>query len=181
MVLDGKAREFITDAARGNIRIIAHDTDLVTEEHYADKEAAQRRCASLHQGPSAVPGSDGAGRFGVRTGPRGDGAPGRASTGCCVQSAAVPNAIAAFLLFVRNSTGKVPHVYFEWSEGNPFGHLARYILVGEGDVAPITHEVLREAEPVRSGARSATWRSGRSLHESGPAPRANRGDGRTGR
>jgi len=59
----------------------------------------------------------------------------------------VPNAIAAFLLHVRNLDTQVPHVYFEWSEGSPFGHLARYVLVGEGDIAPVCHEVLRQAEP----------------------------------
>ena len=32
---------------------------------------------------------------------------------------AVPNAIAAFLLYLRRKTGKIPHVYFGWSEGNP--------------------------------------------------------------
>jgi len=62
------------------------------------------------------------------------------------ESAAVPNAIAAFLLFLRNETGKLPHVYFGWSEGNPLSYLLKYIAFGEGDTAPVTHEVLRQAE-----------------------------------
>src|SRR5262249_51921186 len=63
------------------------------------------------------------------------------------ESAAVPNAIAAFSLYLRRATGQVPHVYFQWSEGNPLAHLLRYLISGEGDIAPVTHEVLREAEP----------------------------------
>jgi hypothetical protein len=62
------------------------------------------------------------------------------------QAPAVPNAIAAFLLYVRDKTGKIPHVYFGWSEGNPIMYLARYILFGEGDTAPVTREILRQAE-----------------------------------
>ena len=60
---------------------------------------------------------------------------------------AVPNAIAALLLNLRDMTHKIPHVYFGWSEGNPIQYLVRYILFGEGDTAPVTREILRQAEP----------------------------------
>jgi len=62
------------------------------------------------------------------------------------EAPAVPNAIAALLLHLRDTTGKIPHVYFGWSEGNPIRYLARYILFGEGDTAPVTREILRKNE-----------------------------------
>jgi hypothetical protein len=60
------------------------------------------------------------------------------------QSPAVPNTIAALLIQIGKMTGKLPHAYFGWTEGNPIGYLFRFLFLGEGDVAPITREVLRQ-------------------------------------
>jgi hypothetical protein len=60
-------------------------------------------------------------------------------------SPVVANAVAAFLIHVEQYTGKLPHGYFKWTEGNPIGNLFRFLILGEGDVAPVTHEVLRRA------------------------------------
>jgi hypothetical protein len=59
-------------------------------------------------------------------------------------SPAIPNAIAALLIRIGEVTGKLPHAYFGWTEGNPIEYLFRYLFFGEGDVAPITREVLRQ-------------------------------------
>lgn len=67
-----------------------------------------------------------------------------------LESSSVPNALAALLLHVRDLTGQQPHMYFEWTEGNPFAQFLRFFLFGQGEVAPVTREVLREAEPDRN-------------------------------
>ena len=61
------------------------------------------------------------------------------------KSPAVANSIAALLIHFEKHTGCVPHVYFKWKEGNPIANVFRFIFLGEGDAAPITHEVLRRA------------------------------------
>ncbi len=63
------------------------------------------------------------------------------------RSSAVPNAIAAILLHIRNQSGKLPHIYFGWMEGNPLEFMMKFILFGEGDIPVTTREVLRKAEP----------------------------------
>ena len=62
-------------------------------------------------------------------------------------SPAIPNAIAALLLYIRDETGKIPHAYFGWTEGNPVTYLLKFLAFGEGDTAPVTREVLRQTEP----------------------------------
>ena len=60
---------------------------------------------------------------------------------------AVPNAIAAILLTLRDSTGVLPRCHLNWSEGNPLGHLFRYLILGHGDTAPVVREIIRQHEP----------------------------------
>ncbi|PYI69029.1 amino acid transporter [Arthrobacter livingstonensis] len=64
-----------------------------------------------------------------------------------VHGSTVPNTVAAVLLHVRDATGVIPHIYFRWNEGNPITNLLKFLFFGEGEIAPVTREVLREAEP----------------------------------
>jgi hypothetical protein len=61
------------------------------------------------------------------------------------KSPAVANSIAALLIHLEKHTGYMPHAYFKWKEGNPVANILRFIFLGEGDTAPLTHEVLRRA------------------------------------
>jgi hypothetical protein len=61
------------------------------------------------------------------------------------KSPVVANAFAALLIDLEKRTGKVPHAYFKWHEGNPIVNLFAFLVFGEGDAAPLTHEVLRRA------------------------------------
>jgi len=63
------------------------------------------------------------------------------------RSPIVANSIAALLIYIEQLTGSVPHIYFKWKEGNPVVNIFGFLLLGEGDAAPLTHEVLRKAVP----------------------------------
>jgi hypothetical protein len=63
------------------------------------------------------------------------------------KSPAAPNALAAILLALRDATGVRPQCHFEWSEGNPIAHLVRYLVLGQGDTAPVVREIIRQHEP----------------------------------
>jgi len=67
-----------------------------------------------------------------------------------IESSTAPNALAALLLHIRDTTGRRPHIYFEWTEGNPIINLLRFLFFGVGEVAPVTPEVLRRSEPDRA-------------------------------
>jgi Amino acid permease len=145
--LDDVARNFVRDAAKGTVRIITNRCDRGDALEYQIKEREKRTDNHIPMGEPIlffeVTPSDASEFSGVLRvhGEKVDG-----YKVLRAESPAVPNAIAAFLLFLRNETGKLPHVYFGWSEGNPLSYLLKYIAFGEGDTAPVTHEVLRQAE-----------------------------------
>ena len=145
--LDDIAREFMRRAAAGTVRIVANRRDMGDAQEYEIKEREKRQDNHIPAGEPVlffeVTPSDASEFSGVLKvcGER----VGRFQV-LRADYPAVPNAIAAFLLFLRNETGKLPHVYFGWSEGNPLTYLMKYIAFGEGDTAPVTHEVLRQAE-----------------------------------
>jgi hypothetical protein len=146
--LDETAREFIDALQSQPLRLIAHRRDTGTPLEYQQKEQEIREDnhlsdyqpfiflevqvfdASVFIDVIRVKGVEVGGYRVLR-----------------VKSSAVPNAIAALLLYLRDQTGQLPHAYFGWTEGNPVQYLLRFILFGEGDVPLVTREVLRKAEP----------------------------------
>ena len=148
--LDDKALEFL-QAARssgwGEVRLLAHRPD---DKDYGIKEADSRRDHSiqiaegnfifLEVKPTDV--SEFVSDKLIVTGHQ----EGVHQVLRC-SSPSVPNAIAALLLHVRDVSDKIPHAYLGWTEGNPLGKFAKYVLFGEGETAPLTREILRVAEP----------------------------------
>ena len=151
ITLDAQAEAFVHDLRSGEtIRIIANHPDRCDPDEYERKETEMRENQNIPEGDPVVFLEIyvlDASEFTADLNVRGVDVGGhRVLRG---ESAAVPNAIAAFLLHLRDDIGKVPHAYFHWGERNPFLYLIRYVLSGQGDVAPITREILRQAEPDR--------------------------------
>ncbi|HET7094255.1 MAG TPA: hypothetical protein VFI22_12265, partial [Thermomicrobiales bacterium] len=146
---DPMAMEFIQEAAAlGPVRLIANHPDERNSREYLIKERAEREASHIPAGDLVLflevtvrDASDFSSIIQVYGQQVGGYKVLRAS------GASVPNTIAAVLLGIRDAVGRKPHAYFGWAEGNPLKYLARFVLFGEGDIAPVTHEVLRQAEP----------------------------------
>ncbi|MGI5137919.1 MULTISPECIES: amino acid transporter [unclassified Streptomyces] len=148
VTLDTLAERFVRDIASRKIRFIANepnnrdvaeyrdkieqirnDNDLPPQEDFVFVEVTVRDPSEFEAGLT-VHGEVLHGRYRVLT----------------LESSSIPNALAALLLHARDMTGCIPHMYFEWTEGTPFANFLRFFLFGQGEVAPVTREVLREAE-----------------------------------
>ena len=145
---DEVAETFIKDASAGTVRIIANRPDLGDKAEYDHKlrEASESHHLPPDERPLFVevrPGDVSA--FSDRLVVHGVDVAGHHVLRCT--SPAIPNAIAALLLHIRDETGKIPHAYFGWTEGNPIAYLMKFLAFGEGDTAPVAREVLRQSEP----------------------------------
>jgi hypothetical protein len=146
--LDPLARQLVDQAATGDIRIIANEPNERDEAEYREKEREERDANHIPRedpvlflevtvlDPSEFESLlyvTGEVRFGYKI--------------LRVESSAIANSIAAVLLHIRDQTGRRPHAYFGWTEDSPIVNLLRYLIFGDGEVAPVTREVLRKAEP----------------------------------
>jgi hypothetical protein len=150
IVLDQTALEFVSKDAEEHaaVRIVSHEPDKDTAEEYRNKSRDERHYSHI---PSKMPiiflevyksdSSDfeeelevrGVMKFGYRV--------------LQVKSGNVPGTAAAVLIAIRDATGVIPAIYFEWTEGNPINNMLRFLVTGKGEIAPITREILRESEP----------------------------------
>ena len=144
VVLDDASREFLSQDRDQVVRVISHRPSARSVEEYDARDALARVAHNLAANEQLLfleidPIDSSEFEASLRV------------TGVCAGrhkilraiSPAVPNAIAAILIHIHDITGKVPHIYFKWTEGNPVGQMFRFLAFGEGDVPPVTHEVLR--------------------------------------
>lgn len=146
--LDRQALEFMSEVLDGPLAIISHEPLRISADAYEDKLTSAIEVSHLPLDQQALflevivdDSSDfetelevhGVVRHGYRI--------------LEVHGPVVPNTIASVLLHIRDVTGLMPHIYFRWTEGNPVTNLLRFLFLGEGEIAPVTREVLREAVP----------------------------------
>jgi hypothetical protein len=148
VLLDAEARRFLEEAGGAPLRVIANNPERRDRTHFERKEREQRALNRFVPGEPIVflevtvrdPSEfapvvtvSGEERYGHRV--------------LRAEGASVPNTMAVVLLHLRDVTGAIPHAYFGWSEANPLAEIASFVFFGEGDIAPVTREILREAEP----------------------------------
>ena len=148
VVLDDRAQMFIADMARRTLRFVANEPDARDTDEYRNKVHQIIEDNDLDDGRdilfvevTVTDPSDFASTVNVH--------------GCVmhdryrvltIEASSVANALAALLLHARDTSGVRPHIYFEWTEGNPVINFVRFMFFGVGEVAPVTREVLRRAE-----------------------------------
>ena len=152
--MDEMAQSFIAEDVKGTVRLIANRKQAGDEQEYFEKEREVRDDNHIPESDSVLfleiqisDASEFVGKIEVQ---------GVKVSGYRIlraKGAAVPNTIAAILLDIRNrnESGRYPHAYFGWVEGNPIQYLMRFHLFGEGDTAVVTREVIRRAEPDQIG------------------------------
>ncbi|HEU4666987.1 MAG TPA: amino acid transporter [Arthrobacter sp.] len=146
--LDQQALEFMSSTLEGPIAIIAHEPQHMSAEAYRHKLASAIDVSHLpveHEPLFLEVIVDDSSDFETELFVRGVTRHGYNILE--VHGPVVPNTIASVLLHIRDVTGLMPHIYFRWTEGNPISNLLRFLFLGEGEIAPVTREVLREAAP----------------------------------
>ncbi|AEY87676.1 putative amino acid transporter [Streptomyces hygroscopicus subsp. jinggangensis 5008] len=150
--LDPMAERFIRDMSHRRIRFIANKPGLRDKAEYRDKIEQIRIDNDIPMTEdfvfAEVTVTDPS-EFEAGLTVRGEVLHGRYRV-LTLEHSSISNALAALLLHVRDMTGCTPHIYFEWTEGTPFANFLRFFLFGQGEVAPVTREVLRLAEPNRA-------------------------------
>ncbi|WP_185974588.1 APC family permease [Deinococcus detaillensis] len=149
VVLDESAMKLIKSFPIRPLRLVAHRPGPFTQAEYQKKELRTRQMAHL---PDDAPfvflevEVDDASDFSdvvevsaVMVGPYGI---------LKARGSSVPNTIAALMLHLRGK-GAPPQVYMRWSEDSPLHLALKFLIEGEGDVPPLTHEILRRAEKDR--------------------------------
>ncbi|MFE2186504.1 APC family permease [Streptomyces sp. NPDC059455] len=152
MELDATAERFVRDAATRRIRFIANEPDNRDPAEYRDKIHQIRTDNDIPTEEDLIfveVGVRDPSDFETAVRVRGEVLHGRYRV-LTLDGSSIPNSLAALLLHIRDVTGQRPHIYFEWTEGSPFAQFLRFFLFGQGEVAPVTREVLREAEPDRA-------------------------------